>query len=181
MLDNSSSHNESTHGEYKPQVVNFHHDVITSLTELQGQKKLTDAELSKLEEAIIDTKEHLKELDKSVSDIREMARDAKHISIGVDGRNGLRGTLDHLARDVNKLATDVECVKKAADDYVGTKEFLKRVILASFMGIMGQVTFAVWYVSAQHAQQEAMKADVSRLLARMDKQADTNNPKALLK
>lgn len=181
MLDNFSSHNESTSGEYKPQVVNFHHDVITSLTELQGQKKLTDAELSKLEEAIIDTKEHLKELDKSVSDIREMARDAKHISIGVDGRNGLRGTLDHLARDVSKLTVDVEIVKKAADDYTGTKSFLSKVVLGSFMGIVSQVCFAVWYVSAQHTQQESLKADVSRLLARMDRQADTNNPKALLK
>jgi hypothetical protein len=110
-----------------------------------------------------------------------MARDAKHISIGVDGRNGLRGTLDNLVKDVSKLSSDVEIVKKAADDYVGTKAFLSRLVIASFMGVMGQVCFAVWYVSAQHTQQEAMKQDVTRLLARMDRQADANSPKVLLK
>lgn len=178
MLDTSS---ESSFQPSGNTVSPFQQEVITSITELQGQKKLTDVEISKLEETAADTKDHLKSLEKAVSEIREMARDAKHISIGVDGRNGLRGTLDHLVKDVSKLSSDVEIVKKAADDYVGTKEFLKRVILASFMGIIGQVTFAVWYVSAQHAQQESMKADVTRLLARMDSQADANSPKALLK
>ena len=181
MLDNPFSHHESANSDYKSSAAHFHHDVITSLTELQGQKKLTEVELSKLGETILDTKDHLKELEKSVSEIREMARDAKHISIGVDGRNGLRGTLDHLAKDVRNLAADLEIVKKAADDYVGTKSFLSKLVVASFMGILGQICFAVWYVSAQHTQQEVLKADVSRLLARMDTQADANNPKALIK
>jgi replication initiation and membrane attachment protein DnaB len=158
------------------------HDVITAITELQGHKKLTDSEISKIEETIIDTKNHLKELEKSVADIREMARDAKHISIGVDGRNGLRGTLDHLAKDVSKLAEDVDFVKKAADNYVSNKEFLTRLLTASFMGIVGQVAFAIWYVSAQHSQQEALKADVTRLLARIDRQSEAPlNGKASLK
>lgn len=181
MLDNSFSDHGSA-DDFKPSnVTHFQQEVITSITELQGQKKLTDVEISKLEETTSDTKDHLKSLEKAVSEIREMARDAKHISIGVDGRNGLRGTLDNLTKEVAKLSADVQTVKKAADDYVGTKDFLKRVILGSFMGIVGQVTFAAWYVSAQHTQQEAMKADVSRLLARMDRQADANNPRALLK
>jgi hypothetical protein len=98
-----------------------------------------------------------KDLEKSVAEIREMARDAKHISIGVDGRNGLRGTLDLLARDVSKLAADVDFVKKAADDYIGLKSFFTKILVGSFMGIVTQVCFAVWYVSAQHTQQEALK------------------------
>jgi hypothetical protein len=157
------------------------HDVITSLTELQGQKKLTDIEISKLEETIVGTKDHLKELEKSVSEIREMARDAKHISIGVDGRNGLRGTLDNLAKDVRKLSDDVEVVKKAADDYVGTKAFLIKLLLGSFMGVISQVCFAVWYVSKQTAQQDAMKEEVSRLLVKIDQQKEAPNTRALLK
>lgn len=175
MLDPNTYHHDSK--DAKTHI----HDVITSLAELQGYKKLTDIEILKLEETITATKDHLKELDKSVSEIREMARDAKHISIGVDGRNGLRGTLDLLAKDVRKLSSDVEVVKKAADDYVGTKAFLTKVLLGSFMGIVTQVCFAVWYVSAQHTQQESLKADVARLLAKADTQASTANSKALLK
>lgn len=156
-------------------------DVIAAITELQGQKKFTESELSKLEETIIATNDHLKELEKSVSEIREMARDAKHISIGVDGRNGLRGTLDHLTKNVSKLAADVEFVKKAADDYIGLKSFFTKLLVGSFMGIVTQVCFAIWYVSAQHTQQEALKADVARLLVRTDHQSDTTNVKAALK
>lgn len=175
MNDFFFNRGDSNPGEYSN---HFNNDVISSLTELQNQKKLTETAISKLDQAILDTKDHLKELDKSVSEIREMARDAKHISIGVDGRNGLRGTLDHLAKDVSKLASDVEFVKKAADDYIGLKSFFTKLLVGSFMGIMTQVCFAVWYVSAQHTQQEALKADVTRLLAKVDGQ---NNPKALLK
>jgi hypothetical protein len=171
MSDHLLNNNESGGGDYPN---HFYNDVIASLTALKSQKQINES-------AIEDTKEHFKEIEKSIAEIREMARDAKHISIGVDGRNGLRGTLEHLARDVSRLAHDVEFVKKAADDYIGLKSFFTKLLVGSFMGIVTQVCFAVWYVSAQHTQQEALKADVARLLARADTQSAAVNSKALLK
>ena len=168
MSEHPFNNNESGSGDYPD---HFYNDVIASLSALKSQKQINEA-------AIEGTKEHFKELEKTIAEIRDMARDAKHISIGVDGRNGLRGTLEHLVRDVGKLAHDVESVKKAADDYIGLKSFFTKLLVGSFMGIVMQVCFAVWYVSAQHTQQEALKADVARLLARADTQSAS---KALLK
>lgn len=163
----------------------FQHDVITFITELQGQQKFTDSELNKvkssLEESTTNTQEQLKSLEKNVADIRDMARDAKHISIGVDGRNGLRGTLDHLAKDVGKLKEDVEFVKEAAHSYNGMKVFFSRLLIASFATVMLQLAAAVWYISAQNAKQEALRSDVNRILSHIDKQADLTNTKATIK
>jgi hypothetical protein len=181
MLDNPFSHSETDDDFKSPNIANFHHDVITSITELQSHRRLTGAELAKMEENMSETKEHLKSLDKSVGEIREMARDAKHISIGVDGRNGLRGTLDHLAKDVGKLKEDVEFVKEAAHSYNGMKVFFSRLLIASFTTVMLQLAAAVWYISAQNAKQEALRSDVNRILLHIDKQGEQTNLKALIK
>jgi hypothetical protein len=172
MLDHPFS--SEAHKDFKSSNVNNYHDVITSITELQGQSRSTDHELSKLENS-------MEALEKSVSEIRDMARDAKHISIGVDGRNGLRGTLDHLSKDVGKLTEDMHLVKEAANNYNSNKAFLYKLIATSFVTVIIQFGGVVWYVSANHSQQQALRNDVNRIISYVDKQIDQNSPRSLLK
>jgi hypothetical protein len=98
-----------------------------------------------------------------------MARDAKHISIGVDGKNGLRGSLELLVKDMSGMTEDLEFLRQSAHSYNETKAVLLKLFATSAMAILIQFAAAVWCVSAINARQDSIRQDVNRVLTLIDK------------
>jgi hypothetical protein len=95
-----------------------------------------------------------------------------HVSIGVDGRNGLRGSLESLVRDVASMSESLNIVKQSASNYADMKALMLRLFAASAMTILCQFGGAVWLVSSLHSRQEDMRQDLNRVLTLLDKHRD---------
>lgn len=172
--------------------MNSHHeepsirDLLLDVTELQSQKKLTDAEITnikiRLESYIATTQEQFRLLGATINEIRDMARDNKHITIGVDGNNGLKGTLASLVKDVNSMAKDFEFLRQTAHSYVEMKTWLIRLLITSVAAIIFQFAGAAWTLNMQASKQDAFKEDLNKVVAFINKQQDDfSKSKASLK
>ena len=181
MLDPQFQEKEDVTVKYP--VGALHHDIVTALAELQSQKKLTDSEITnikvRLETDTHNTHEQLKNLEKSVSQIRDMARDAYVIGVGVDGKNGLRGSLESLARDVTRITEDFEFLRQTAHSYVEIRSFLLRLFVASAATILLQFGGAIWYASSQYSRQESLRNDMNRVISYIDKRSEESSRQAL--
>jgi len=186
MLDSFSSTDDEYFKklQYKSSSLSFHNDVVTSISDLESSNKALessnkalDSELEaiklKLESVSEETQEQLKALDKSLVEIRDMARDAKHISVGVDGRNGLRGAIQNLSTDVSKITSELNTLGHAAHSYNELRVFLSKLFIASITAMVIQFAGVVWYLSAQHSKQESLRTDLNRVIAHIDKQQET--------
>lgn len=166
----STSHNE-------PNI----HDIVSDVIELQSHKKLTDVEITnikvRLESYIATAQEQFRTLGATVNEIRDMARDNKHITIGVDGNNGLKGTLAILVKDVNSMTKDFEFLRQTASSYVDTKAWLMRLLFTSVAAIVFQFAGAAWTLNTQASRQDAFKDDLSKILAYVAKQQQDDSVK----
>lgn len=149
------------------------YDIAVSLTEIQAQQKSFEEELEefkiKIEANSIANQEQLRKLESAILEVRDKARDAMHISIGVDGKNGLRGSLESLVRDVTSMSESFNDLKQSVSGYSDMKSLLLRIFAASAMTILCQFGGAVWLVSSIHSKQESMREDLNRVLAILDK------------
>jgi len=148
-------------------------ELFESVTELESNRKVTVAELDsmkiKLESNALTVQEQLRGLERSVLDIRDMARDAKHISVGVDGQNGLRGSIATLTKDVNSMTQDFNFLRQTANNYTETKNLLLRLFVTSAVAVIVQFGGAVWFVSSLHSKQESIREDLNRVIRHIDK------------
>lgn len=146
----------------------YNMDVVATLIELQMQRRIADNELNaikiNLEQSIAASKEHFRVLENSVTEIKSMARDAMTVSVGLDGKNGLRGSLEHLTKEFSTLPRDIEFLKQTANHYLEMKSLLLRLFATSFAAIFLQFGGAVWYVSEQHVKQEVIRDDLNKVL-----------------
>lgn len=146
----------------------YNMDVVATLIELQMQRRIADNELNaikiNLEQSITASKEHFRVLENSVAEIKSMARDAMTVSVGLDGKNGLRGSLEHLTKEFSSLPRDIEFLKQTANHYLDMKSLLLRLFATSFAAIFLQFGGAVWYVSEQHVKQEIIREDLNKVL-----------------
>jgi hypothetical protein len=179
MLDNSISQSNEEHckkAQYNPSAASFHDNMVASISDLESDNKIFDSELQAIKENLeassADTKEQFKSLDKSLLEIREMARDAKHISIGVDGKNGLRGAIQALSDNVHNITSEISSIKQSANSYEETRSFLGRLLVACIATFLLQFGAAVWYISSYNAKQEAIRTDLNRVIAYIDKVQD---------
>lgn len=149
-------------------------NTVAAIMQLQNQKLLRDAEIEsireKLEEISTETNDGLKSLESSVASVRDMARDAMHISVGVDGKNGLRGSISTLSEQVHVLVKEFSFLRQTADSYVEMRQMVLRFFATAAIGLLAQFAAAIWYFSAQHAQQEALRQDLNKVLSYIDKQ-----------
>ena len=149
-------------------------NTVTAIMQLQNQKLLRDAELNTIRHrlSILDTdiNENIKSLETSISSVRDMARDAMHISVGVDGKNGLRGSLANLSEQMAVLVKEFGYLKETAHSYVEMKEMVMKFFATAAIGLFFQFAGAVWYFSGQHQQQQAMRDDLNKVIAYIDKQ-----------
>jgi hypothetical protein len=155
--------------------------LANAIGQLQEQKKLRDAEVdnlrTRLEAHILAVASQMKAIENSLSDTRDMARDVKHISIGVDGRNGLRSAVQELVTDMSAITKDFGFLRQTADNYVDMKTMLFRLFAASAAVLLAQFASAVWYLSAQHSEQQAMRQELNRVISYMDnRQAEATKP-----
>jgi len=152
-------------------------ELFESVNDLQSDKKVTVAELEsikiRLESNALTVQEQLRALERSVLDIRDMARDAKHISVGVDGQNGLRGSIANLTRDVNSMTQDFNFLRQTAHNYTETKNLLMRLFVTSAVAVVVQFGGAVWFVSSLHSKQESIREDLNRVIRYIDKSYDS--------
>lgn len=149
------------------------HELVESVNNLQSDKKVTIAELDsikiRVEANAVTVQEQLRALERSVLEIRDMARDAKHISVGVDGQNGLRGSIANLTRDVNSMTQDFNFLRQTANNYTETKNLLLRLFVTSAVAVIIQFGGAVWFVSSLHSKQESIREDLNRVIRHIDK------------
>ena len=148
-------------------------DIAIKLAELQGEQRATDAELveinHKLEARAISAQEQYRSLEQSVSQIRDIARDALHVTIGVDGKNGLRGTLDALVKDVGNLTREFSTVQETAKNYKEVKDTVVRFFAGFGVVLLAQFFSCVWYLSNEHVQRENMRTELNRVISYIDK------------
>jgi hypothetical protein len=144
-----------------------------SHTELEMQQKYMDNEIStiknKLETWNYQTGENFKALEKSVAEIKDMATRALHVSIGVDGRNGLRGSLETIIKDMNGMSKDFEFLRSSAHSYVETRSLLLKLFAVSAAAVVVQLCGIVWYFGSQHSRQEVMREDLNKVIGYIEK------------
>ena len=138
---------------------------------------IASAELQLEQEGI---KKRLDNIETTLKTVQDQARDALHVAIGVDGRNGLRGSLNTLVSDVSKITEALHGLKQHAGDYAEMKSTLIRMFVASAFTMLCQFGGAVWFVSSLHSRQENMREDLNRVLAILDKRYE-EAPKVLVK
>lgn len=144
-----------------------HYDMLKSIQDLQTAQVVTEREIAEIKSRLNlnaqGVEEQLKNLEDGLIEIRDMARDAMHISIGVDGKNGLRGTIENLATQVSSLSDDFIFVKQAAESYVSVKSMLSKFFITSIGALLMQFGTIVWYVSSRQVQFEGLRKDVEKL------------------
>ena len=128
-----------------------------------------DAVKIRVESNALTVHEQLRGLERSILEIRDMARDAKHISVGVDGQNGLRGSIANLTRDVTSMTQDFNFLRQTAQNYTETKNLLLKLFVTSAAAIIVQFGGAVWFVSSMHSKQETIREDLNRVIRHIDK------------
>jgi hypothetical protein len=106
-----------------------------------------------------------------------MARDNKHITIGVDGNNGLKGTLAILVKDVHTMTKDFEFLRQTAHSYVEMKSWFVRLLATSLAAIVFQFVGAAWTLNTQATRQDVFKEDMSKIVAYVNKQQQDELPK----
>jgi hypothetical protein len=162
--------------ELNPQEFN----TVAAIMQLQNQKLLRDAELEvirqKLDTIYSETSESISSLENSVSIVRDMARDAMHISVGVDGKNGLRGSISNLSEQLHILVKEVGYLKQTADSYMEMRELVLKYFATAAIGLLVQFAGAVWYFSAQNQQQQGLRQDLNKVLIYIDKQQEALKP-----
>lgn len=148
--------------------------ISLAVAELESQKRVTDAEITnlkiRLESSITTTQEQFRNLGVTVTEIRDMARDNKHITIGVDGNNGLKGTLEILVRDVNAMIKDFEFLRQTAHSYVEMKTWLVRLLVTSIVAIIFQFASAFWTMNMQTARQDVLRDEITKVTSFITKQ-----------
>lgn len=162
--------------ELNPQEFN----TVAAIMQLQNQKLLRDAELEvirqKLDTIYSETSDSISSLENSVSIVRDMARDAMHISVGVDGKNGLRGSMGNLTEQLHILVKEVGYLKQTADSYMEMRELVLKYFATAAIGLLVQFAGAVWYFSAQNQQQQGLRQDLNKVLVYIDKQQEASKP-----
>jgi len=155
-------------------------NTISAIIQLQNQKLLRDAELDAIRNRLsildVDINENIKSLETSISSVRDMARDAMHISVGVDGKNGLRGSLANLSEQIAVLVKEFGYLKETAHSYIEMKDMAMKFFATAAVGLFFQFAAAIWYFSGQHQQQQAMKDDLNKVLSYIAKQQEMSKP-----
>jgi hypothetical protein len=161
---------------YTEETVSNEFNTVAAILQLQNQKLIRDAEIDNIRQNLsnmtLETNETLKALEASVSSVRDMARDAMHISVGVDGRNGLRGSIANLSEQMAVLVKEFGYLKETAHSYVEMKELVMKFFATAAVGLFFQFAAAIWYFSGQHQQQQSMRDDLNKVISYIDKQQE---------
>ena len=157
-------------------------EMSTSIVELEAHKRFIDSEISnirvKMDSHIVTTQEQFESLASTMSEIRDMARDNRNITIGFDGNNGLRGNLTSLIREVSEMTKDFEFLRQTAKGYVDMKSWFMRLLVTSLCAIAFQFFSNIWSINSQIMKQEALRVDVLKALSVIEKQReDPSQPK----
>lgn len=150
-------------------------------SELEIHQKFMDNEINsikaKLDDHNYQATEQIRVLERNVAEIKDMATKALHVSIGVDGRNGLRGSLENISKDVASMIKDFEILKSSAKSYVETKALLLQLFSVSAAAVVAQLCGIIWYFASQHSRQEVMREDLNRVILSIEKLKEEAAPK----
>jgi hypothetical protein len=154
-----------------------------AIWELRNQQVMIDSEIENVKKQLTglseNTKKSIESLENSMQTVRDMARDVMHISIGVDGKNGLRGVTAGLSEQVAVLAKEFGFLRQTADSYVEMRQTVLRYFATAAMGLFLQFAAAIWYFSGQHQQQQVLKDDLNKVLLFIEKQQQQDTSKVL--
>jgi hypothetical protein len=159
-------------------------DLSTSVSALESHRRLAEVEITnmrvKVDTHIATTQEQFKSLAGTMSEIRDMARDNRNITIGFDGNNGLRGNLASLVHDVTDMAKDFEFLRQTANSYIEMKTWFVRLLITSVCAIIFQLAGGLWSINMQNAKQDSLREDLLKLTAYIEKQQKEEAIKARL-
>jgi len=155
---------------------NLLRDLTASVNSLESSRRLAEAEITnmrvRVDAHIATTQEQFKSLTFTMSEIRDMARDNRNITIGFDGNNGLRGNLTNLVRDVTDMAKDFEFLRQTAKSYMEMKTWFVRLLVTSLCAIFFQLAGSLWSLNVQKAKQDSLREDIAKLMSRVEQQKD---------
>jgi hypothetical protein len=158
---------------------NLLRDLAASVNSLESSRKLADAEITnmrvRVDAHIATTQEQFKSLTATMSEIRDMARDNRNITIGFDGNNGLRGNLASLVRDVTDMAKDFEFLRQTAKNYTEMKTWFMRLIATSLCAIFFQFVGNMWSLNHQQAKQDSLREHILKITSYIDQQKDESS------
>lgn len=166
------------------------------LQEMQNKvEKLTDA-VDSLEKTAIDKNEFravLAELrqyidqalyrvdsqvEKLVGEVRTagvVARDSMAITVGVDGKNGLRGNVSTMRTDVDRISHDVTVMREILENSQALKKLLIGTVSGAVMFGLVQIIGITWFFSSEHAAQESLTRDVVEINVELREYVKENN------
>ena len=162
--------------DYHEEAISQDFNTVAAIMQLQNQKLLRDAEIDMIRQKLTtidaDINENIKSLEFSISSVRDMARDAMHITVGVDGKNGLRGSMANLSEQVAVLVKEFGFLRETANSYVEMKDLILKFFATAAIGLFFQFAGAIWYFSGQHQQQQALREDLNKVLSYINKQQE---------
>jgi len=111
----------------------------------------------------------IKTLENELKDTRDIARDTLHIVVGVDGKNGIRGTLYDVNTSVNKIKEDFLFLRETANNYKELKSTIGKFLLTSSLAFVLQFAGVVWFFAREHASVEHLTVQIKKVIEDIEK------------
>jgi hypothetical protein len=103
-------------------------------------------------------------IEKELRDTRDIARDTLHIAIGVDGRNGIRGSLNDLTTSVDRIKEEFLFLRETANNYKELKGTIGRFLLTSLLAFVIQFAGVIWFFANEHNAKENIKIQITAII-----------------
>jgi hypothetical protein len=103
-------------------------------------------------------------IEKELRDTRDIARDTLHIAVGVDGKNGIRGSLRDLTHSVNKIKEEFLFLRETANNYKELKGTIGRFLLTSLLAFVIQFAGVIWFFANEHNAKENIKVQIIEIV-----------------
>jgi hypothetical protein len=111
----------------------------------------------------------IKTLEHELRDTRDIARDTLHIVVGVDGKNGIRGTLRDVNTSVNKIKEDFLFLRETANNYKELKGTIGRFLLTSSLAFVLQFAGVIWFFAREHVVVEQLTVQLKKVIEDVEK------------
>jgi hypothetical protein len=115
-------------------------------------------------------------IEQELKSTRDIARDTLHIAIGVDGRNGIRGSLNDLTHSVSKINEDFLFLRETANNYKELKGTIGRFLLSSLLAFVIQFAGIIWFFANEYATKENLKLQILSVLEDVRELKKTTKP-----
>jgi hypothetical protein len=124
---------------------------------MRGEKPERDFLLENLENKVNQIEQELKQT-------ADIAIKTWHVSVGVDGKNGIRGSLNDLTLSVNKIKEDFLFLRETANNYNEIKSGIGKFLLGSSLAFIIQFAGVIWFFAVDHTEKEHLTHKIEAVI-----------------